>query len=291
MRALVLSGGNGNGSYQVGVLKKWIYEDKLDYDIFLGTSIGALNGGYLAQALEGDLPVWWSALEDLWCDTETSDVYNRWFFGELAALWKTSVYQSQGVRDFIHSNIDPVALQDSGRKFRCVYVSWRTRKILVGAESDADILDEIYASASYPVFFEPAIVEGELCTDGGVREIAPIGLALDLGADDVDVVVCSNPNVEDDWSPNIPGVLPFALRTVDIMATEILLNDIKICRLKNRLPEYKHVNLRVAMPSKDLGDSFDFNPATTKRRIEIGYADACAMAFDEDTVGPEDSRP
>jgi NTE family protein len=277
MRALVLSGGAAKGGYQVGVLNKWILKDETDYDIFIGTSIGNLNGGFLAQAPRGELPIWQRKLDNLWRGFKNDDVYRKWFFCELAAVWKWSVYNTEGARNIIHSNIDPDALCGSGRKFRTVYVSWRTGAVQVGTEQDSDIRDKMYASASFPVFFEPAVVDGELCTDGGVRDIAPIGLALELGASEVDVVLCSNPDSPDDWSTNMPGVLPYALRTVDIMSTEILLNDVKMCLLKNRLPEYAHVELRLVKPTRPLGDSFDFSSKQTERRIEIGYEDACDL--------------
>lgn len=279
MKALVLSGGGAKGGYQVGVLKRWVEESADPYEpsIIIGTSIGNLNGGFVAQAPAGEFRHWVAKLEQLWLGIDTPDVYKKWFFCEAAALWKWSVYNSQGARDIIDANIDPEALRGSGRKFRSVYVSWRTGEILVGTEQDDDIRDKMYASASFPVFFEPAVVGDELCTDGGLRDIAPIGLALEIGAKEIDVVLCSNPENSDDWHSDLPGVLPYALRCVDIMSTEILLNDVKMCLLKNKLPEYDYVDLRVVEPTRPLGDSFDFSPTESKRRIEIGYEDACDL--------------
>jgi predicted patatin/cPLA2 family phospholipase len=135
----------------------------------------------------------------------------------------------------------------------------------------------MYASASFPAFFEPAVVGDELCTDGGVRDVAPIGRALDLGAADVDVILCSDPAHVEEWKSTMPGVLPYMLRAADLMSTEVLMNDVKICLLKNRLPEYGHVNLRVLKPTRPLGDSFDFSPKESERRMQIGYEDACDL--------------
>ena len=49
MRGLVLSGGGANGAYEVGVLKYLIGEKNQEFDLFAGTSVGALNAGFLAQ--------------------------------------------------------------------------------------------------------------------------------------------------------------------------------------------------------------------------------------------------
>lgn len=276
MKALVLSGGAAKGAYQIGVLRRWILEQGMDYDVFVGTSIGSLNGAYLAQAIKGELATRLFRLGQIWLNLTSDDVYRSWCLGKLAALWKPSVYNTEGARNIIREHIDKEALRSSGRLFRGVYVSWKTNKVHVCTERDDDIHDGLYASSSFPLFFEPGVVKGELCTDGGVRDIAPIGQALDLGATEIDAIVTADPEKAESWSPGGRSALYYALRAVDIMATEILLNDIKLCRLKNQLPSYQKVQLRVLKPSKDLGDSFDFSPARSQERMDLGYQDACS---------------
>lgn len=64
MRALILSGGAGRGSFQVGVLRGLLKKNKdLDYDIYVGSSVGAFNAGILAGGpLKETVPI----LEDIW---------------------------------------------------------------------------------------------------------------------------------------------------------------------------------------------------------------------------------
>ena len=64
MRAIVLSGGGGKGVFQCGVLKSLLENDpNLDYDIYAGVSVGALNAALLATGpLKKSLP----ELENLW---------------------------------------------------------------------------------------------------------------------------------------------------------------------------------------------------------------------------------
>jgi hypothetical protein len=66
-------------------------------------------------------------------------------------------------------------LGKSGRQLRVVAVSWKTGQKIVATEKDPNIEGWIYASASEPVFFDPAEIDGELYTDGGLRDIAPVG--------------------------------------------------------------------------------------------------------------------
>jgi len=64
MKALVLSGGGCKGAFQLGVLKKLQEEDpELDYDIYTGISVGALNSSLLAT---GPLKETLSELERVW---------------------------------------------------------------------------------------------------------------------------------------------------------------------------------------------------------------------------------
>ena len=47
-KAVVLGGGGSRGSYQVGVWKA-LTELGFDYTVVTGTSVGALNGAFMAQ--------------------------------------------------------------------------------------------------------------------------------------------------------------------------------------------------------------------------------------------------
>lgn len=64
MRALVCSGGGSRGSFQAGVIKELLIDNsELDYDIYAGVSVGALNAAMLATApLKESFP----ELEKIW---------------------------------------------------------------------------------------------------------------------------------------------------------------------------------------------------------------------------------
>ena len=48
-RALVLSGGGSKGAFEVGVLQRLMGDERADYDLLCGTSVGAINAAYIAQ--------------------------------------------------------------------------------------------------------------------------------------------------------------------------------------------------------------------------------------------------
>lgn len=307
MKALVLSGGGAKGSFQVGALKKWIVEDGKDYQILVGTSVGCINACKLAHAKTAPatgpnpLVAEWEQLKEFWDSLNNDQVYRERCLWGLPALWNWSVYKTHPLRQMLHERVDPERLHSSGRELRGVYVNWRTGEVCTFDQNDENPALKTYFSASYPVFFEPGVGEdGELYTDGGLRDIAPLGIALKLGADEVDMILTSDPDKPDDWVTKGKKTIAYALRTVDIMSTEILLTDTRVCQERNRtaklmalckehgvpIPDdpdlkaaegYKVVKLRVLRPGGPMGDSFDFGPESNKLRFDRGYEDACAL--------------
>ncbi len=283
MKCLVLSGGGAKGAYQVGALEKWIEDDDLDYDAFIGTSVGAINAACLAQAAPGCLKQAYVVMRDLWWNLSNSKIYEKWFLGELAALWKPSVYCAAPLRQLIKDHLDLDALAGSKRKLRVVACSWKTGQKVVATEENSDLANWIYASASQPVFFDPANIDGEMFTDGGLRSIAPVGEAIKLGADEIDVIITGDPERPFNWDTKGKHTVQYALHMAGIMSDEILLNDIRVCELKNRLAAhgepYKQVKIRLLKPSRGVGDSLDFTAEKIREMIAFGYQDACEQGL------------
>lgn len=283
MRCLCMAGGGAKGAYEVGVLEKWIEDDGIDYDAFVGTSVGAINSACLAQAAPGKLKEQYQRLREMWWDLENDRIYKKWFLGELAALWKPSVYCAEPLRQLILDYLNYDMLKKSGRKLRVVACSWKTGQKVVATEETPDLEKWVYASASEPVFFDPAEIDGELYTDGGLREIAPVGEAIKLGADEIDVIVTSDPTRPFDWDTKGKHTIQYAMQSVSVMTDEILLNDIRVCELKNRLAAhgepYKKVKIRLLKPSRGVGDSLDFSHEKVREMIAFGYEDAKAQGL------------
>jgi NTE family protein len=71
---LVLSGGGAKGDFQVGAIR-FLYDQGVQPDIIAGTSVGAINGGKLAEG-EGDPDQGLRGLESLWNSLQfNSDMY------------------------------------------------------------------------------------------------------------------------------------------------------------------------------------------------------------------------
>lgn len=285
MKALVLSGGGSKGRYELGALKKWLFEDKIQYDIITGVSVGALNGSFLAQFPKGQEVQAWNALNDLWSKINDAAVYRKWpIFGEVAALWKQSVYDSSPLQKLVRATLDPMKIRASGKKLRVGAVGLSTGEYRVFGESYIAIADAVLASSSFPAMLTPILMEGQLWTDGGVRSVTPLQAAIDLGADDIDVVLCSSKETNVNF-PKDGKTLQIAFRCIEVMGDEIIEDDFKGAEAKNKLlaagmsvGSARLLKMRLVRPEKGLiSNSLDFDPVKGQLMIDQGYKDATAI--------------
>lgn len=278
MKVLVLSGGGSKGAWQAGVLARLLQEEGQRYDAICGVSVGALNGAFLAQYPLGQEVTAARDLVKLWEAVDTGRVYKRWFpFGRLHALWKGSAYNSAPLQSWVREALDPAKVQVSGRKLRVGAVSLTTGKYRLFDESYPDLAGAVLASSSFPAMLAPVPLEGELWSDGGIKEITPLGGAIALGASHVDVVVCSPTATTGSFDPEA-NAISVAIRTIDLMSDEILNNDLAKAHMVNCLVKagadggHRIVSGRIFRPQKNiLEDSLDFSNATMCRLLEEGY--------------------
>lgn len=280
MRALVMSGGGSKGSYQVGVLKKLLVDDNTKYDLLAGVSVGAINAAFLAQYSKDDNQAAWENLKATWDQVTTSKVRKRWCpFGMVEALWKPSIYNSEPLQKWVRGSLDVGKVRSQSRPVRIVAVSWDSGESRVITEKEENLADWVLASSAFPIMLTPISIGGEQWTDGGVRNVTPLGEAIRAGATDIDVIITSDPDLPVSYKSAGAHALPgLTIRALELMSSQIMRADLKICGYKNDLAgPYKQVNLRVIMPKIDLDtiqDSLSFEPAGIQKLIEMGYEDA-----------------
>lgn len=281
MRALVLSGGAVKGAYEAGAISRWMGENGTDYDILCGVSVGAINTAFLCQTPLGKPKEAAEALLGMWARVTTSKVHRAWCpFGPLEALWKPSVFNSEPLQEWIRGELNAKAIADSGRKLRVGCVSWDNGEYRCGTDQDENIADWVIASASFPVFLCPVRIGDRLWSDGGLRNVTPLGEAIRLGADEVDIVMCSNPDLPTPWPTDGRSAVPdFMLRAMDLMSEEVVRSDLQVCGLKNDLaelkPQYRKVKVRLVQPTVNLVEnSLKFDQPDIQRMIRQGYEDA-----------------
>ncbi len=343
MRALVLSGGGANGSWQEGGLRYLIEEEALariaptvacesldnylkdvpgelqpykrlesvlhelrehiggdaadalykPYDIICGVSVGALNGSMLAQQLSDDHYSAFMAyryLSKIWDGVCPEVIRKDWFFGKLAPflpwgqLKRNALYDSRPLGQLIRDNLDKAKLQASGVELRIGAVSRNSRMYRGFTQDDASIVDAVIASSAYPIFFLPVEIEGELWTDGGEKNIVPLGDAIAAGATEIDVIVCQ-PLEPTPWEGE-PTLLNLLSNTLGNMTEEIVRNDLKWCQHYNDLidqgvdlPGKMPIKLRVFAPPKGLGSGLNFDAQRVAKLRQRGYDEIKALAL------------
>ena len=216
--ALILSGGGARGAYEVGVL--WYVFDELSrirkapprIDIISGTSVGAINGCYLAAHLS-DPVLGLRRLVHLWSELELTRVLG---FGmkQVVGLPKllvgggtdgSGLFDLRPMADLVTREIGWRALARSLRRSRLRALTVSTTEVATGrtvvfmqTSPDASIPtsapprtlfrsdmigpQHALASAAIPLLFPPVRIDDELYLDGGLRQNTPIAPALRLGA-------------------------------------------------------------------------------------------------------------
>lgn len=280
-RALVLSGGGSKCAYQAGRLRYLLGDLGLHYPILCGVSGGGINAAHLAQFSLGDEATAVSELAAHWLEMRPRDVYRRWWpFGKLHGLWRSGFYDSRPLRPWLAARLDPERVKASGRTLRLGAVDLRTGEYRAFAGDYAHLVDAVIASAAYPAAFVQPVFDGARWTDGGVRDIAPLGDAIALGATAIDVILTEPPHCGT-WDKPKPSAVDVLLRCISIMAKEIVENDVRDVRRVNQLVSARQagngkriVQVRVFRPSSGLGDGLDFSPGHMVELLDRGYADA-----------------
>ena len=281
MKALVLSGGGSKGAFQLGAIKRLMLVENNSYDIFCGTSVGALNASFLSQYTDKERLDGLSQLLDVWTTLKQSDVYSSWpILGMAIGFFKKGLYNASALRKFIRKHVS-VDLLRSGKKLRVATVNLNTGGLRVFTEADNNILDGIYASAAYPVMFEPFEIEGEWYTDGGLRDLSPLKQAIDAGATEIHIVNCEGEYLGEQ-SINSARSLDILTRSASIMTNEILLNDLNVLHEINgqvvagQNTEKRYIKFKLISPLPDtpLADPLKFNKKEIVKMIEAGYNDS-----------------
>ena len=283
-RALVLSGGGSKGAYQIGVLRHLIMDLGRQYDIFCGVSVGALNCSFLSMFTKKEERQGFERLLQFWLTTNNSKIWKRWFpFGKLHALWLKSLFNSQPLIDTVHQYVNLDAIRKSGRQVSVGAVSLTTGQYRSFTQDDDSFVDGVLASSAFPSGLKPIFIDGELYTDGGVKHVTPLKVAINLGATEVDMILCA-PTMSTAPYDNHSAALKLALRTVDLMSDEITDADLKMAILYNKMAEFdsskKFIPINTIRPKLNLVDnSLEFDPVQIKMMIDKGYEDAKAMKW------------
>jgi NTE family protein len=259
-RALVITGGGQRGSFAVGALRWLVREKGLTFDIFAGTSTGALIAPLFAA--QGAASI--DELVRQYTTVKTSDIIRPrplWDWLKPESIYKTGPLRErvdktmtdavfaelekkgkQGQRVFlttvdlrsghvVYFQTGAPLLRPDGKPFaepNLTVAPIRDRKELVSA---------MVASSSIPVFMPPVraglgAAPPSVYVDGGVREYAPIKVAIQAGADEiVCLVLMPDPRVIPQARGSLGNAVDILRVTIDLLSQEVGESDVRLSQL------------------------------------------------------------
>lgn len=228
-----LSGGGNLGPVQVGMLRA-LAEVGIVPDAIVGTSVGAVNGGWLAdQTDRSNL----DDLCDLWTGLRRSNIFPLRFPLSLAGFVgrRSHFVPNDNLRALLSGNIGFERLENARIPFHVVAADVLTGESVLLSEGPS--IDAILASAAIPGIYPPIEIEGRTLVDGGIIDGTPISHAVALGAS----TVWALPTGFSCGLEQPPkGALAMILHAVGVLGGQQLARDIELFRTR--------VNLHVVPP-------------------------------------------
>lgn len=190
---LILGGGGVKGVYHLGVWKA-LRELGIEVEAFVGTSIGAIVAGFLAQGegivLENaadfirlDSVI---ALPESFVEEGKLKVRNR----PLSAVqdFFRGFIENKGLdtsplRALLASLIDEGKIRNSGKDLGIVTIDlsdFKPRELFLDSMEEGTVIDYLMASAAVPGFQQP-VIKGKKYIDGGVFDNVPYAMARQRG--------------------------------------------------------------------------------------------------------------
>jgi NTE family protein len=179
--AFVLSGGSSLGAVQTGMVEV-LSAAGIEPDLIVGSSVGALNGAWLAShpGREGA-----ELLRELWLSVRRRDVFPfsplRIMNGVLGRADHT--VSSAPLARWLSVRAPFFALEQAPLPLHVVATDLLTGTPVVLSSGDA--IEALLASCAIPGVFPPVEIGGRLLVDGGISANSPVSQAVALGADTV----------------------------------------------------------------------------------------------------------
>jgi NTE family protein len=166
--ALVLSGGSSLGAVQVGILKA-LLEVNFRPGLIVGTSVGAINGAFLATRAEPDI----RELARIWLSLRANQVFER--------NWLKVGFRLATRRPYLFGNAFLTRLIATPLYVTATNLTRGTKHVF----HEGALAPAILASCAIPGVFAPVEIGGELFVDGGYCAHLDLETAVEAGAREI----------------------------------------------------------------------------------------------------------
>jgi len=175
--AFVLGGGGVLGAHEVGMLRA-LSEAGIRPDVVVGTSVGAINGVFVAADPAGAATL----LGQMWQGDALRQAFSETLWGRAARLARsgTHLHSMEPLRKLLDDMLPGQDFADLELPFQCVAAS--IERASARWFSGGPIVPAVLASCAVPGLLPPVEVDGEHYFDGGLVDSIPVGRAVALGA-------------------------------------------------------------------------------------------------------------
>ncbi|MBD2752727.1 patatin-like phospholipase family protein [Spirosoma validum] len=302
-KALVLGGGSLKGAFQVGAVMA-LFESGFVPDKLYGISVGSLNATFIAneaarQHGENGQVDWVKVgkyLIEFWIRniTKPDDVAvirSRFRMGYNTVMSRfEGLLDNSPIKNLIRSHVDVEAIKNGPVTLKVGAVDIIEGDMCYADAHDPDFLDYVYASSSLP-FLMPAVQIGgdhrRAFLDGGLREVAPLRVAIEDGATDITCVACHAKKIYNEKF-NYRNLLNLADRVKDITVNQLVNNDIAWAeRFAEREKLHgRNLQLTIVRPTEPLFlNLMKFTSDDISRMIVQGYQAGTDMLKTKRTDG------
>jgi NTE family protein len=181
--AFVLGGGGLLGAHEVGMVRA-LAEAGIRPDLVVGTSIGAVNGAFIAADPDGAA----RRLGELWGGESLGAVFSETVFGRAARLVRsgTHLHAIEPLAKLLADTLPAREFTDLALPFHCVAAC--IEDATARWFSAGPLVPAVMASCAVPGLLPPVEVDGAHFFDGGLVDSIPVGRAVALGASTVYVL-------------------------------------------------------------------------------------------------------
>ncbi|MCY7356028.1 MAG: patatin-like phospholipase family protein [Rudanella sp.] len=240
-KALILGGGSLKGAFQAGAVQA-ILESGFEPDTLYGISAGSLNATFLAnetarqEAETGhiDWPKAGRALMEFWLFniTQPQDIAverSRFRTGYDTIMSRFDGFlDNTPIKELVRRTLNLDLLRAGSVRVKVGAVDILNGDMVYADAQDEHFLDYVFASSALP-FLMPAVQIGgdhrKAFMDGGLREVAPLRVAIEDGATELMCVACHAKRIVGD-AVNYRSLLTLIERVKDITVNQLVNNDI-----------------------------------------------------------------
>lgn len=289
--ALVVSGGGSKGAFAVGALEVLMNELNVSFDIVTGTSTGSLIAPFVAAGEHNQLANFYLRMRTEHFLEKRKNVALSLFFSE-------SIFDVRPFQKTLKKIVRPVmakkVVQNPTTRIVIATVSLQSGKLVyfhtfpqnqmrvppdtrkVKIRDRDHLLKVMEGSSNQPVFMTPVRIktkkdqpakEVEQFVDGGLREYAPIRVAIENGADKVYAILLG-PEKKPPHTRHFKSSFRILARTFSIFMDDVGANDVETANL---LAQQKGAKIKYIRPDRELlTNSLDISSIVQGKMLEAG---------------------